>query len=181
MGLVGSEKNLLDAMKQAKSSTDGVFKIVVLQAAQVHATPELAASAVEWIGAPAGDDTLRVYMWAARVVGWGGTKGLEDKLLKLLDAKETRVYAALAIALGGDEDLVRRGMVTFEQKSRGEPDGAERWKTELNSLRDGIHPLVSGASSLLTGATQVAASWDRVAKLKGTPRLGATIENKLSS
>jgi hypothetical protein len=135
LGLVGSEKDILDAMKEAKASTDGQFKIAVLQGAQVRATPEIAATALDLITTSADPDTLRTNVWAARVVGWGGTKGLEDKLVALLDKKETRVYAALAIALGGDEDLVRRGMVLFEQKAKGDPKGDEEWKGELNLLR----------------------------------------------
>ena len=46
--------------------------------------------------------------------------------------KELRVYVALAIALGGDDDLVRRGMVTFEPKSRAD----QRWDMDINSLRN---------------------------------------------
>jgi hypothetical protein len=50
----------------------------------------------------------------------------------MLDDKGTRAFAALAIALGGDEDLVRRGMVIFEQKARAEQGG---WDGELHMLQ----------------------------------------------
>lgn len=54
-------------------------------------------------------------------------------------------------------------------------------ETELNSLRDGIHPLMSGVSSLLTGATQVASGWDKTAKVNGTPDFSSTVKGKWSS
>ena len=132
LGMVGSEKDILDAMKEAKGTTlDADAKVAILMAAQHRPTPEIAAAALDLI-APTTDPTfLAVNTWAARVVGWGGTAGLEDKLIKMMDDKDVRMYAALAIALGGDDDLVRRGMVIFEQKSVAE----KRWEVELHSVQ----------------------------------------------
>ncbi|GAC1360188.1 MAG: hypothetical protein NVSMB47_12800 [Polyangiales bacterium] len=132
LGRVASEKDLLAAVKDAKGWNDNDAKVAVLMGAQGHATPDIAAAALEMI-VPTNDVTmLAVNNWAARVVGWAGTKGLEDRLLKMMDDKGTRLFAALAIVLGGDEDLVRRGMLTFEQKARAEQGG---WDGELHTLQ----------------------------------------------
>lgn len=132
LGRVASDKDLLAAVKDAKSWTDNDAKIALLMGAQEHATPDIAAAAADMI-VPTNDAiVLAVNNWAARVVGWAGTKGLEDRLIKMLDDKGTRVFAALAVILGGDEDLVRRGMVTFEQKARAEQGG---WDGELHMLQ----------------------------------------------
>jgi HEAT repeat protein len=130
-GMVASEKDMLAALKESKASTDPEHRVAVMMAAQLRPTPEVVAAALDQLAPSQDPAMLGVNSWAARVVGYGGTKGVEDRLLKLLDEKETRVYAALAIALGGDDDLVRRGMVIFEQKSRAD----QKWENELNTLR----------------------------------------------
>lgn len=130
-GMIASEKDMLAALKESKASTDPEHRVAVMMAAQLRPTPEVVSAALEQLAPTQDPAMLGVNAWAARVVGYGGTKGVEDRLLKLLDEKETRVYAALAIALGGDDDLVRRGMVLFEQKSRAD----QKWDNELNTLR----------------------------------------------
>ncbi len=131
LGMAGSDKDVLAALKELKPSADNDARVAVLMAAQHRPTAEVAAAALEYI-APTQDPTgLSVNTWAARVVGWAGTKGLEDKLLKMLDDEGTRMYAAVAIVLGGDDDLVRRGMVLFEQKSRE----AKKWEPELKMVQ----------------------------------------------
>lgn len=131
LGMIGSEKDLLGALKEAKGWTDPEAKVAVLMAAQHRPTPEVVASALDMLAPTQDPAMLSVNAWAARVVGYGGTAGVEERLLKLLDDGNTRPYAALAIALGGDDDLVRRGMVTFEQKSRAD----QKWESEINNLR----------------------------------------------
>jgi hypothetical protein len=132
LGMVGSEKDILEAVKAAMDAAfDADGKVAVLMAAQHRPTPEIAAAALDLI-APTTDPTmLAVNTWAARVVGWAGTTGLEDRLVKMMDDKDVRMYAVLAIALGGDDDLVRRGMVIFEQKAVAE----KRWDVELHSVQ----------------------------------------------
>lgn len=130
-GMVATPADMVNALKESKASTDPDHRVAVMMAAQLRPTPEVVAAALEQLAPTQDPAMLGVNAWAARVVGYGGTKGVEDKLLKLLDEKETRVYAALAIALGGDDDLVRRGMVIFEQKSRAD----QKWENELNTLR----------------------------------------------
>jgi len=44
-----------------------------------------------------------------------------------------------------------------------------------------ISPWMAAGTSLLTGATRVAASWDAKAKANGTPDFGTTMKNKASS
>jgi HEAT repeat protein len=130
-GMIASEKDVLAALKEAKASADPDFKVAVLMAAQHRPGPEVVSAALDFIAATQDPAMLQVNSWAARVVGYGGTKGVEDRLLKLLDEKDLRVYAALAIALGGDDDIVRRGMVLFEQKSRAD----NKWENDLNAVR----------------------------------------------
>ncbi len=130
-GMIASEKDMVAALKESKASADPDHRVAIMMAAQLRPTAEVVAAALEQLAPTQDPAMLGVNAWAARVVGYGGTKGVEDKLLKLLDEKETRVYAALAIALGGDDDLVRRGMVLFEQKSRAD----QKWDNELNTLR----------------------------------------------
>lgn len=130
-GMVASEKDILAALKDSKGWNDPDAKVAVLMAAQHRPGAEVVATALDMIQPTNDPAMLQVNTWASRVVGWGGTKGQEDKLLKLLEDKDLRVYAALAIALGGDDDLVRRGMVVFEQKSRAD----QRWEGDLNALR----------------------------------------------
>lgn len=131
LGMVSSEKDIVAALKKIKASTDPDAKVGVLMAAQHRPGPEVVAAALEFLAPTSDPAMLSVNAWAARVVGYGGTKGVEDRLLKLLEDSNTRPYAALAIALGGDEDLVRRGMVVFEQNSRKD----QKWESELNNLR----------------------------------------------
>jgi hypothetical protein len=131
LGMIASEKDLLGALKEAKASTDPDFKIAVLMAAQHRPTEAVVGAALDMLAPSQDPAMLGVNAWAARVAGYGGTKGHEERILKMLDEKETRVFAALAIALGGDDDLVRRGMVLFEQKSRAE----QKWDGEINTLR----------------------------------------------
>jgi len=131
LGMVSSEKEILAALKEAKAWTDIDAKVAVLMAAQHRPTPEVVASALDFLAPTADPAMLSVNAWSARVVGYGGTKGVEERLLKLLEDGNTRPYAALAIALGGDDDMVRRGMVIFEQKSRAD----QKWESELNNLR----------------------------------------------
>jgi HEAT repeat protein len=130
-GMIASEKDILAALKESKASSDADFKVATLMAAQHRPTPEVVSAALDFIAATQDPAMLQVNSWAARVVGYGGTKGVEDRLLKLLDEKDLRVYAALAIALGGDDDIVRRGMVLFEQKSRAD----SKWDNDLNAVR----------------------------------------------
>lgn len=130
-GMIASEKDMLAALKETKTATDPDHRVAVMMAAQLRPTPEIVSAALDQLVATQDPAMLGVNAWAARVVGYGGTKGVEDRLLKLLDEKETRVYAALAIALGGDDDLIRRGMPLFEQKSRAD----QKWDNELNTLR----------------------------------------------
>jgi HEAT repeat protein len=139
LGMIANEKDMLAALKEAKAATDADTKVSILMGAQHKPTAEVAASALDLL-APTTDPTmLSVNAWSARVVGWAGTKGLEERLLKLLEDKDLRVYAALAIALGGDDDLVRRGMVLFEKASRDDKspgaDAEGKWKSDLNGLR----------------------------------------------
>jgi HEAT repeat protein len=131
LGMIASEKDLLGALKEAKASSDPDFKIAVLMAAQHRPTEAVVGAALDMLAPSQDPAMLGVNAWAARVAGYGGTKGHEERILKMLDEKETRVFAALAIALGGDDDLVRRGMVLFEQKSRAE----QKWDGEINTLR----------------------------------------------
>lgn len=131
LGMIGSEKDLVAALKEAKASSDPDFKIATLMAAQHRPSEAVVGAALDMLAPSQDPAMLGVNAWAARVAGYGGTKGHEERLLKLLDEKETRTFAALAIALGGDDDLVRRGMVMFEQKARAD----QRWETELNTLR----------------------------------------------
>ncbi len=132
LGRVATEKELVAALKEAKGFPDADAKVGVLMAAQNRANPEIVAAALDLLAPTNDPEMLSVNGWAARVVGWGGTKGVEERLLKMLEDKEVRVFAALAIALGGDDDLVRRGMVIFEQKSKAD----QKWEPELNSLRN---------------------------------------------
>jgi hypothetical protein len=46
---------------------------------------------------------------------------------------------------------------------------------------DTIHPWMAASTSLLTGATNVASSWDAKAKVNGTPDFGTTLRTKASS
>jgi HEAT repeat protein len=131
LGMIGTEKDLVDALKEAKASSDADFKIAVLMAAQHRPTEPVVSAALDMLAPSSDPAMLGVNAWAARVAGYGGTKGHEERILKMLDEKETRGFAALAIALGGDDDLVRRGMVLFEQKSRAE----DKWDGEINTLR----------------------------------------------
>ncbi len=132
LGRVASDKDMQAALKEAKAWTDADAKVAVLMAAQQKASPEVVALALDMIQPTTDPAMLAVNNWAARVVGWGGTKGLEEKLLKMCEDKDLRVYAALAVTLGGDEDLVRRGLVTFEQKARAE----SKYDGEIASLRN---------------------------------------------
>ncbi len=132
LGRVASEKDMVAALKEAKGWTDADAKVSVLMAAQQKATPEVTALALDMIQPTTDPAALSVNTWAARVVGWGGAKGIEDKLLKMVEDKDLRVFAALAITLGGDEDLVRRGLVVFEQKSRED----KKYEGEIASLRN---------------------------------------------
>ncbi len=132
LGMIGSEAEILAAVKEAKGWVDADAKVAVLMAAQRRPSAEIVSAALDLMG-PAADPTqLTVNVWAARVAGWGGTKSVEERITQMLDSKDLRVYAALAIVLGGDDDFLRHGMAVFEQKSRAE----SRWETELNSLRN---------------------------------------------
>jgi HEAT repeat protein len=132
LGMVASEKDILAAVKEAKGFPDPDAKVAVLMAAQNRPNGEIVAAALDMLAATNDPAMLQVNVWSARVVGWGSTAGVEERLLKLLDEKDLRPYAALAIVLGGDDDLVRRGMVLFEQKARAD----QRWESELNALRN---------------------------------------------
>lgn len=131
LGMIASEADLADALKQAKGWADAEAKVAVLMGVQHRANPALAAAALEMITPSTDGQQLGVNRWAARVIGWGGTKGIEDKLIKLLDDDSTRPYAALAIVLGGDEDLVRRGLATFDEKAKEK----KRWEGDLQAIR----------------------------------------------
>ncbi len=145
LGMIATPQDLADALKQAKGWTDSEAKIAVLMGVQHRATPELAAAALELIAPTTDGQGLAVNRWAARVVGWGGTKGLEDKLLKMMDDDTTRPFATLAIVLGGDEDLVRRGLATFDEKAKAK----NRWDGDLQAIRGDF--LDSFESRPLTG------------------------------
>jgi HEAT repeat protein len=131
-GLIASSKDLEAALKKHVKDTDLETRVALLMGAQEQTTPEVVNAAFDYIQGGNDNNMLAVNAAASRVVGWGGTKGIEDKVLKLLDDGGTRVYGALIIALGGDEDLVRRGMALFEQKSVAD----KRWDVELPALRN---------------------------------------------
>ncbi len=131
LGMIASPQDLADALKQAKGWADSDARVAVLMGVQHRATPEMSAAAMELIAPATDGSTLAVDRWAARVIGWGGTKGLEDKLLKMMDDDATRPFAVLAIVLGGDEDLVRRGLATFDEKARAK----NKWEAELQTIR----------------------------------------------
>jgi hypothetical protein len=53
--------------------------------------------------------------------------------------------------------------------------------SQLNSMRDGINPMLAMGTSLLTGVGNVADSYDKVAKANGTPNFTDTLKAKWSS
>jgi HEAT repeat protein len=131
LGRVGSEADVLGALKEIKGVADPDAKVAVLMGAQQRPNAEIGAAALDMVAASPDTSQGAINVWASRVVGWAGTAGVEDRLLKMLDEKDLRPYAVLAIALGGDDDLVRRGMVIFEQKARAE----NRWEAELRLVQ----------------------------------------------
>ena len=122
LGMVASEKDLVAAIKDVAAANDPDAKVAVLMGAKNAPTADVAAAALAMIAPTTEPAMVGVNKWAARVVGYAGTKGLEDKLVALLDDNAVRPFAALAIVLGGDDDLVRRGMAAFKQKSNAAID-----------------------------------------------------------
>jgi hypothetical protein len=123
LGLVGNEQDILDAITMAKAAKDPTTKWSVLIAAQYQPTPKVVDAVFGMFDASKAPESLVINSWVARVVGWGGTKGYEQKLIEMMDKDETRWPAALTIMLGGDEDLLRRGMALFMEKAG---DGLDR-------------------------------------------------------
>jgi hypothetical protein len=128
---VASDAELLAWLKDAATWKDHDARVALLIGARARSTPELAAIALEMIAKTADPVELSVLAWAARVVGASDATALAPKLLALLEDPATRPYAALAIMLGGDEELVTRGMLTWLARAR---IGAS-FEQDLNTLR----------------------------------------------
>jgi hypothetical protein len=118
LGRIASDAQLLTWLEDARAWKDPDARISIMMAARPRSNAELAATAIEFIVKTDDPAQLGAIAWAARVVGAGDLAALAPQLLAMLEDPATRPYAALAIILGGDDELVTRGMLTFEARAR---------------------------------------------------------------
>jgi len=131
LGRVAGQAELSNRLVLAKAITDPVARAGYAMAIVHRASPADTGAALDLIESTSDPAMLGPTAWAARVVGYVGTKGQESRLLKMLQNKRTRVFAALAIVLGADEDLLVRGMTSFA--SHADADGT--WDQDLAQLQ----------------------------------------------
>jgi hypothetical protein len=123
LGRIASDAELLARVKEARAWNDPEAQTHLLTAALQRSNGELSAAALDFV--------VKKNEVGARVVGASEVAPLAEPLLALLNDPGTRPFAALAIMLGGDDDLVTRGMNVFAARARSEG----RWEKDRDTLR----------------------------------------------